>query len=124
MSLTTLLILVLIGIFAGLVGGMIGLGGGLIIVPTLVYLLGLSQFSAQGTSIAALLPPIGILAAMNYYKADAMNIKYAVIISCAFIVGGYLGSKISLQYISESSLKRIFGFLMLFGAIKLIFFPK
>lgn len=124
MSATTLIILVLIGLFAGIVSGMIGIGGGLIMVPFLVYALGLSQFSAQGTSLAAMLPPIGILAAFNYYKADAINWKYAIIISLTFIVGGYLGSKLTLNFISESVLKKIFGGLMLIGAIKMIFFSK
>ncbi len=124
MSATTLIILVSIGVFAGIISGMIGIGGGLIMVPFLVYALGLSQFTAQGTSLAAMLPPIGILAAFNYYKADAINWKYAIIISLAFIIGGYLGSKLTLNFISESVLKKIFGGLMLIGAIKMIFFSK
>ena len=124
MSITTLLILVCVGVFAGIISGMIGIGGGLIIVPSLVYLLSLNQFGAQGTSIAAMLPPIGILAAYNYHRADAINWKYALIISATFIIGGYLGSKLTINFISESALKKIFGFLMLLGAIKMIFFSK
>jgi uncharacterized membrane protein YfcA len=124
MSVSTLLILVFIGLFAGMVSGMIGVGGGIIIVPGLVYLLSLSQFSAQGTSIAAMLPPIGILAAYNYYRADAVDWKYAIIISIAFVLGGYFGSKLTIGFISESTLKKIFGSLMLLGAVKLIFFSK
>ena len=120
----TLLILVCIGVFAGIVSGMIGIGGGLIIVPSLLYLLGVNQFGAQGTSIAAMLPPIGILAAYNYHRADAINWKYALIISATFIIGGYLGSKLTINFISESALKKIFGVLMLIGAIKMIFFSK
>lgn len=124
MSVSTLLVLVLIGLFAGVVSGMIGVGGGIIIVPALVYVLSLSQFSAQGTSIAAMLPPIGILAAYNYYRADAINWKYALIISITFVIGGYFGSRLTLGFISESTLKKIFGGLMLLGAVKLIFFSK
>ena len=124
MSVTTLLILVGIGIFAGIVSGMIGIGGGLIIVPSLVYFLSLSQFGAQGTSIAAMLPPIGILAAYNYHRADSVNWKFALIIAVAFVVGGYIGSKLTIGFISESTLKKIFGVLMLIGAIKMIFFSK
>ncbi|PCI96384.1 MAG: permease [Flavobacteriales bacterium] len=124
MSATTLIILISIGLFAGIISGMIGIGGGLIMVPFLVYLLGFNQFSAQGTSLAAMLPPIGILAAFNYYKADAINWKFAIIISLTFVVGGYLGSKLTLNFISESVLKKIFGGLMLIGAIKMIFFSK
>lgn len=124
MSVTTLILLVLIGFGAGILSGMIGIGGGLIIVPALVYMLGINQFSAQGTSIAAMLPPIGILAAFNYYKADAINMKYALIIGLTFVVGGYLGSKLTLNFISESMLRKIFGIVMLAGGIKMIFFSK
>ncbi|MDF1673582.1 MAG: sulfite exporter TauE/SafE family protein [Vicingaceae bacterium] len=124
MSISTLLILICIGVFAGMASGMIGVGGGIIIVPFLVYALGINQFNAQGTSIAAMLPPIGILAAYNYHRADAINWKFAVIIAISFIVGGYFGSKLTLGFISESTLKKIFGGIMLLGAIKLIFFSK
>ncbi|MDG1477900.1 MAG: TSUP family transporter [Vicingaceae bacterium] len=124
MSVTTLIILICIGLFAGIVGGMLGIGGGLIIIPCLVYFLNLSQFEAQGTSIATLLLPIGILAAYNYHKADVINWKYALIIALTFIVGGYVGSKLTIGFISESTLKKVFGVLMLIGAIKMIFFSK
>lgn len=124
MSFTTLLILILIGLTAGALSGMIGVGGGIIIVPGLVYLLGFTQFQAQGTSLALMLPPIGILAAYNYYKADALDWRYAAIIAVAFIVGGYFGSKLTLEFIDEKTLKRIFGGIMAIVAIKMIFFPK
>lgn len=124
MDLSTLLILIGIGLAAGVLSGMIGVGGGIIIVPGLVYLLGLTQHSAQGTSLALMLPPIGILAAMNYYKAGALNVKYAAVIAIAFIIGGYFGSKLSLTVISEENMKKIFGFIMLFVSIKLVFFSK
>ena len=124
MDLSTLLLLALIGLFAGILSGMIGVGGGIIIVPALVYLLGMTQHSAQGTSLALMLPPIGILAAMNYYKAGALNIKYAVVIALAFIIGGYFGSKVSLTFISEEMMKKIFGIIMLIVSIKLVFFSK
>jgi len=124
MSITTIIILVSIGLFAGIISGMIGIGGGLIIVPCLVYFLTLNQFGAQGTSIAAMLPPIGILAAYNYHKAGAINWKFALIIAATFVIGGYIGSKLTLNFISESMLKKIFGIIMLIGAIKMIFFSK
>ena len=124
MSVSTLLILVVIGVFAGVISGMVGVGGGIVIVPALVYLLGMSQFGGQGTSIAAMLPPIGILAALNYHNAGNINWKYALIISATFVLGGYLGSKLTIGFISESMLKKIFGVLMLIGAIKMIFFSK
>ena len=124
MELSTLLILIGIGLAAGILSGLIGVGGGIIVVPALVYLLGLTQHSAQGTSLALMLPPIGILAAMNYYKAGELNVKYALVIAVAFVVGGYFGSKLSLTFISEETMKKIFGFIMLFVSIKLVFFSK
>lgn len=124
MTILTIVILVVIGILAGILSGMIGVGGGIIIVPALVYFLGMSQHGAQGTSLALMLPPIGILAAMNYYKAGELNVKYALIIAVAFIVGGYLGSKLSLTYISEAMMKKVFGIIMLIAAVKLVFFSK
>lgn len=123
MSTTTILILVLIGLFAGVLSGMIGVGGGIIIVPALIYFLGLSQLEAQGTSLALMLPPIGILGAMNYYKTGNLDWKYASVIAITFIVGGYFGSKISLN-IPQEIVKKIFGGVMMFVAIKMIFFSK
>lgn len=124
MSISTLLILILIGLFAGVLSGMIGVGGGIIIVPALVYFLGLSQHAAQGTSLALMLPPIGILAAMNYFQAGQLNIKYALVIAVSFIIGGYFGSRLSIEFINEAMMKKIFGIIMLIAAIKLVFFSK
>lgn len=120
MSIQTIIILILIGIFAGVLSGFVGIGGGIVIVPALVFFLGLSQLEAQGTSLALMLPPIGALAVANYYKAGNLNIKYAIIIAVFFIVGGYLGSKISLA-ISPEKVKKLFGIFMLLIALKLIF---
>ena len=119
MSIQTILILAIIGIVAGILSGFVGIGGGVIIVPALVLFLGLTQHQAQGTSLALMLPPIGALAVFKYYKADSINFKYAFIIAICFIIGGYLGSKISLA-ISPEKVKKIFGVFMLFVALKLI----
>lgn len=124
MTISTLIILVCIGLLAGFLSGMIGIGGGIIIVPALVYLLGVSQQSAQGTSIALMLPPIGILAAMNYYKAGSLDLKYAAVIAVTFIIGGYLGSKMSLAYFSEAAMKKVFGIILMVISIKMVFFSK
>jgi uncharacterized membrane protein YfcA len=124
MTTSTLIILIGIGLIAGILSGLIGVGGGIIVVPALVYFLGLNQHMAQGTSLALMLPPIGILAAMNYYKAGELNIKYAAVIAVAFILGGYLGSKLSIEIISETVMKKKFGVIMLIAAIKLVFFSK
>lgn len=120
MTIQTILILILIGLFAGIMSGFIGIGGGVVMVPALVYLMGLSQHEAQGTSLILMLPPIGILAVMNYYKAGQVNIWYGVIIALAFVIGGYFGSKIALR-MSPSKVKLIFGVLMLYISIKMIY---
>lgn len=122
MSLGTIIILVLIGISAGMLSGFIGVGGGILIVPALVYFLGLTQHQAQGTSLLLMLPPIGIMAVYNYYKFGQLDQKlmmYAAVIVVAFVVGGYFGSKISLK-LSPDLVKFIFGFIMLYAAIRMI----
>lgn len=120
MSLYTIIVLALIGVVAGILSGFVGIGGGILIVPALVFLLGLTQHQAQGTSLALMLPPIGILAVYNYYKADSVNWKYALIIAVCFVLGGFLGSKLSLA-LSPQKVKRIFGVFMLLVALKMIF---
>ena len=120
MNTQILLFLLLIGILAGVLSGLVGVGGGIIMVPLLVILLGFSQHQAQGTSLGALLPPVTLLAVLNYYKSGYINWKYALIIATAFIIGGYFGSKIAIA-IDERLLKKLFGGVMLFAAIKMIF---
>jgi hypothetical protein len=120
MNLTTVLILVMIGLMAGVFGGMFGIGGAVLMIPALVYFLGVDQHTAQGTSVAIMLPPIGLLAAYNYYKAGQVNIWYAVIVALSFMVGGYFGSKIALA-IPENLLKRLFGIFLLLLALRMIF---
>jgi uncharacterized protein len=109
-----------IGLTAGVVSGVLGIGGGIIVIPALVYLMGFSQKEAQGTSLGLLLPPIGLLAVINYYKAGYVNIKAAVIMSVAFILGSYLSSKFAVS-LPENIMKKIFGVFLLFYAIKLFF---
>lgn len=119
MNTTTILILLIIGLAAGTFGGMVGLGGGVIMIPAMVYILGLSQQSAQGTSLAVMLLPVGLMAVLNYYKAGQMNIKYAAIISVAFFVGGYFGSKIALT-ISPEKMKKIFAVALMLIALNML----
>ncbi|MCF8378012.1 MAG: sulfite exporter TauE/SafE family protein [Bacteroidales bacterium] len=119
MTLTHILILIAIGLLAGIVGGTMGVGGGIIIIPALVYVLGMSQHWAQGTSLATLLGPIGILAVINYHKAGYVNWKYAAILMVTFMVGSYFGSKWSVQ-LPDKSLKQIFGVMMLLAGFKMI----
>ncbi len=119
MSTSVLLILVLIGILTGFMAGMLGIGGAIIMIPALVFFMGLSQQTAQGTSLAVMLPPIGILAAYNYYKAGQVNFKFALILAVAFLAGSYFGSKLALE-IPQNLLKKIFGILLLVVAIKML----
>jgi hypothetical protein len=120
MSFGTLIILILIGLFGGIMSGFIGIGGGVIIVPALIYVVGFPQHMAQGTSLFLMLPPIGILAFMNYYKAGQVNLAYGVVIAVAFILGGYFGSKLSLK-LSPAIVKSIFGLVMAYVAIRMIY---
>ena len=86
MTTQTIITIILIGITAGILSGFVGVGGGILIVPALVYTMGMSQFEAQGTSLFVLLLPVGILAVMNYAKADTINWKVGIIISAAFVL--------------------------------------
>ncbi len=120
MPTSQLVILLIIGLLGGIVSGSLGVGGGIIIVPALVYFMGFNQHLAQGTSIAILLPPTGILAAMQYYKKGFIDIKVALILMTIFIAGAYLGSLISLN-IPAKTLKKVFGIFMLVISLKMIF---
>ena len=119
MSTSMLLILIVIGIVTGFMAGMLGIGGAIIMIPALVYFLGITQQTAQGTSLAVMLPPIGILAAYNYYKAGQVNIKFALILAAFFLVGSFFGSKVALN-IPQALLKKIFGILLLLVAAKML----
>lgn len=120
MNAYTLLMLVLTGLVAGALSGILGIGGGIILIPALVYLLGFSQFQAVGTSLAVMLPPIGVFAAYNYYKAGNVNMVYAIILAVVFMVGSYLTSKVALK-LPENIVRKAFSFLLLFTAIKMFF---
>lgn len=120
MSTFHLIILVIVGIMSGMLAGVFGVGGAIIVIPALVFILGLSQHEAQGTSLAFMLPPVGILATWNYWKAGHVNWKIALILSLTFVVGAYLGSHLSIN-ISDKTLRRLFGGLMIVIAIKMIF---
>ena len=119
MSVSTFLILIIIGLLAGILSGLVGVGGGILMIPLLIIFLGLTQHQAQGTALFAMLPPIGILAAINYYKEGFVKWEYAIVIAFTFVIGGYLGSKLSLS-LPPQTVRRIFGVIMLLGAIKLI----
>ena len=120
MSVSTILIILIIGILTGVMAGMLGIGGGLVVIPALVMIMGMSQQSAQGTSLAMMLPPIGILAAYNYYKAGHVDIRIALLLALAFIAGSFFGSKLAIR-IPQETLKKIFGVFLLLVAIKMLF---
>ena len=113
-------ILLLIGLVAGIASGFLGIGGGLFVIPGLVLLLNYSQKTAQGTSLGLLLPPIGLLAVINYYKGGYVNIKAAGIMIITFLIGSYFASKFVVE-LPEAVIKKIFGVFLLFYAVKLFF---
>jgi uncharacterized membrane protein YfcA len=117
---TTILLYLLLGFVAGALSGLIGIGGGVIIVPALVFLFGLSQHQAQGTTLALLIPPIGILAAWMYYQQGYVDVKIAAVICLGFFFGSFLGAKVATG-LSNIMLERIFGVALLLIALKMIF---
>lgn len=115
-----LIVLLITGLLAGMFSGMFGLGGGLIVIPSLVIILGMTQHQAQGTNLAFMLAPIGLFAAMNYYKQGHVNVKYAIILAITFFIGAYLGSLWSVN-IPSHILKKAFGVAVILIGIKMIF---
>ena len=123
MDMTTLLLLIIIGLVAGSLSGMVGLGGGIILIPALILIMKLDQQTAQGTSIAVMLPPIGLFAVYNYYKAGYVNMNYALVISAAFMIGGYFGSILALK-LSPDVMRKIFSIILLLIAVRMFFSGK
>ena len=119
MTTQTIFILITIGLLAGVLSGFVGVGGGIVIVPGLVYMLGFSQHQAQGTSLFILSMPVVVLATMNYWKSGNVNWKFGLIIAATFILGGYIGSKLALK-ISPGLVKLLFGILMAYVSFRLI----
>jgi len=120
MTLNQVFILLFIGICAGFLSGMVGIGGGIVIVPMLVYFLGFEQHTAQGTTLFMFLFPIGILGVMNYYNKGNVDMKTAAVICTTFILGSYFGSKLALS-IDKSTITKVFGFIFLLISLKMIF---
>ncbi len=118
-TLLNVVILVSIGISAGYLSGLMGLGGGIIIIPALVYFLGFSQQSAQGTTLGLMVLPIGLLAAIQYYKSGNIDIKAALIIAVAFAGSSYFGSKMAVS-IDQNTLRKIFAVLLIVVALKML----
>ena len=112
---------VILGLAMGILSGFLGIGGGIILIPALVYFYGLTQHQAQGTSLAVMVPPITLLAALRYYYNGNVKIGITLLIACGFALGGLLGANMA-QYIPTDSLKKIFGIVLLCTSIKMIFF--
>lgn len=123
MSLHAIIILVIIGIAAGILGGLVGVGGGIVIVPALIYFLSFSQKEAQGTSLGILLLPIGILGVWQYYKAGYVDMRIVWLVAAGFVAGSYFGSKIALA-LPQETVKKIFAILMIAVAFKMLFIDK
>jgi uncharacterized membrane protein YfcA len=111
---------VLLGIVAGILSGLIGIGGGIIIVPALVFFFGLSQYKAQGTTIALMVPPIGILAAWTYFKQGYVDLHIALFVCVGFILGGLVGARMAVG-LPVLLLEKIFGGVLLLVGLKLLF---
>lgn len=114
-----IILYILLGFLTGVFSGMFGLGGGVIIIPALVFLFGLSQHQAQGTTLALLVPPIGLLAAWQYYKQGYVDLKIAAFVCLGFFFGGLIGAKLVVG-LPEPLLRRLFGVALLMISIKMI----
>ncbi|HET9824521.1 MAG TPA: sulfite exporter TauE/SafE family protein [Chitinophagaceae bacterium] len=119
MNAETILILIGVGLVAGTLSGLVGVGGGIIIVPALVFFLGFSQQAAQGTSLGLLLLPAGILAVINYYKQGFIDLKVVGIMCAAFVFGGWLGSKLALS-LPQEVVKKVFAVVLFYAAFKMM----
>jgi hypothetical protein len=115
-----IVLLLIIGVLAGVLSGLIGIGGGIIVIPALVFFLGFSQQTAQGTTLAMMVPPIGLLAAWAYYKEGFVDVRAAAIICIGFIAGSYFGAKFATG-ISQDMLRKIFSVILILVAIKMFF---
>lgn len=116
----SIFILLLVGLLAGMLSGLVGIGGGIIIVPVLVYFLHYSQQQAQGTTLFMFLFPIGILGVFNYYKAGYVEYKTALLIASTFVIGSYFGSKWAIS-LDQKTVKQIFGVIIILLGIKMVF---
>jgi uncharacterized protein len=116
----TALICALIGLGAGVCGGLFGIGGGIVIIPALVYFLGFGQKTAQGTSLVALLAPVGLLSVVNYYKEKQLDMAAGLWIAGGFFIGAYFGSKIALN-LDELVLRRSFAVFLVVVGVQLFF---
>ena len=118
-----IVLFLLLGLVAGVLSGLVGIGGGTIIIPALVFLFGFTQHKAQGTTLALLVPPIGILAAWTYYKQGFVDLKAAMFIVLGFFLGGLLGARVAVG-VPETVLRKVFGVYLLVVAVQMFFGKK
>lgn len=114
-----IILLLAVGLAAGILSGLLGIGGGVLIVPCLVFVIGMSQHTAQGTTLALMVPPIGLLAAWTYYKQGQVDVKVAALICLGFFFGGLIGAKLA-TFVQGSLLKKLFGAALMATALKMI----
>ncbi len=118
MSVTMMIVVIGIGLIIGMISGLVGIGGGLLVIPVLVFIFNFSQPLAQGTTLALMVPPIGFFAAYEYYKHGNVDIRMAALICIGFVVGGYFGAKL-VPYIPEHILRKAFALLLAYSAFRL-----
>jgi len=123
MDINTIIILLIIGVVAGMLGGLVGIGGGIIIVPALIYFLGRTQMEAQGISLALIMFPVGILGVMQYYKQGHVDFSIVLVLAIGFIVGSFLGSKIAMD-LPQDNIRKLFACLLIIVAVKMLFLDK
>ncbi len=116
---TDIILYIVLGLVAGVLSGLLGIGGGIIIIPALIFLFGLTQQQAQGTTLALMVPPIGLLAAWTYYNHGYVDLKIAAFICLGFFVGGFFGAKLATA-LSTGILQKVFGVALLLTAIYMI----
>ena len=109
----------ILGLLAGALSGLVGLGGGFVIVPALVFIFGFSQHQAQGTTLALLVPPIGLLAAWTYYRQGFVDIRVAAVIAVGFVAGSLLGARYAMT-VSNETLEKVFGVALVLIGLKMI----
>jgi len=123
MSINSILGIISLGMLAGVLSSLVGIGGGIVIVPILVLMFGLSQHTAQGTTLAMLSFPVSLVAAWTYHKKGLVDWRIAMILCIGFVVGGYFGSKVAVD-IPSSTIKKIFAVIMIIIAVKFLFIDK
>ena len=127
MSTTTIILLILVGLMAGMLGSMVGIGGGIVVVPALIAMSplipGMNPKMATGTSLAMLLPPIGLLGVWEYYKKGQVDLKVALLLCAGFIFGAFFGGKIA-SNMDKDAVKKFFAIFLLLISLKFLFFDK